>query len=208
MKYKIVLLSLAVVLVIYLAGSGVSSETPKTPSVENEYSLSLPNLNFNMLSFDNISEPIIHDHLWNTFENYLLSARTHDLETVRSYSYQLSETCLNPDTLEQCYELMDEVYAFGSALDKSDFTNLIYDERQAVLYSDYAPEIDRESETEWFDRTLIYFAKDETDEFKLLALRVCSTSNPDTPDNCINTNIDTRDIDNNGWWDSLEALFY
>lgn len=139
---------------------------------------------------------------WSAFQDYLKFAKAHDLEGVRSLSYQVSETCSNPEKTTDCYALMDSVYWIASEFKLADFTNVFADDKQIILTTDYMTTSGDTDPT----KVVIYFVKSEAGEPKVLGIRFCyGTEN--TENSCVITDPETRDANKNGWWDDVEALF-
>ena len=144
------------------------------------------------------------------FQNYLEFARTHNLSGIRSLSHQISTTCGDQSREEECFALMDSVYAFTSTFKLSDFKHIQSDEKQAIMYTD-GPTV-----------VILYFTKDESGSLKVLGMRFCfeaptreavgvpteSVGNETPAKPCVETDPVKRDLDGNGWWDDVESLFY
>jgi len=128
---------------------------------------------------------------WTTFQNYLAAAKAHDLPAIKRLSHQISPTCADPKKEADCFALMDSVYYFSAGFKAEQFKYVESDSKQTVIYTD-GP-----------DRAFIYFSRVEG-ELKVLAIRVCSE---DETNICIKDNIDKRDTDKDGWWNSTESLF-
>lgn len=110
---------------------------------------------------------------WQTLEEYMAYAKAHDFEGVKRLAYQLSETCTNESTREECFALMDSVYAFFSFFKQEDFKNVLTDGRKILLFTD---NID--------DARIAYrFSRDENGEIKVAGMKICS-GNGTTPDAC------------------------
>lgn len=140
---------------------------------------------------------------WSTFQDYLKFAKAHDLEGVKSLSYQVSKACSNPETIVECEGLMDSVSQIGEEFKLEDFKYVFYDDKQIIMTTDYM------LITEGLDKVKIalYFVKSETGEPKVLGLKLCFGE--ESGDNtCIITDPEKRDADQDGWWDDVEALFY
>ena len=132
---------------------------------------------------------------WTTFQNYLEFARTHNLSGIRSLSHQISATCGDQSREEECFALMDSIYAFTSTFTLSDFKHIQSDEKQAIMYTD-GPTV-----------VILYFTKDESGSLKVLGMRFCFEAET-SPNSCVETDPVKRDQDGNGWWDDVESLFY
>ena len=132
---------------------------------------------------------------WRVFENYLAFARAHNLAGVKSLSHQTSVACSNPTKGEECFALMDNVYEIASPFKQSDFKHVQADERQIIMFTD-GPVV-----------AILYFTKDSGGVPKVLGLRFC-LEDETGPGSCVETDPSQRDLDNNGWWDSVESLFY
>lgn len=160
-----------------------------------ETGLSLPTPSFPNLQFPQLGDNMLANEAWLVFENYLEYAKIHNIAGVKSLSYQLSETCSNPETESDCFALMDNLYEIASPLKKSDFTHIQFDSRQIIMSTDG-------------DAILIlYFVRNENGDPKILGLSYC-IEDPNAGEQCVETDTALRDKDNNGWWDNVEALFY
>lgn len=90
---------------------------------------------------------------------------------------------------------MDSVYRFGQELSADEFNYIEADSRQIIMYTD-GPE-----------RKILYFTQNP-DGIKVLGLRFCSEDEENPELTCADLNVDTRDDDGDGWWNSTESLFY
>lgn len=132
---------------------------------------------------------------WTTLQNYLEFARTRNLPGIRSLSHQVSATCNDPSREKECFALMDSVYAFASQLKLSEFKHIQMDERQIIMFTD-GPTV-----------AILYFTKDIDGTSKVLGLRFC-LEDETVQERCIETGSIRHDEDGDGWWDSVESLFY
>jgi len=132
---------------------------------------------------------------WTTFENYLEFARTHNLSGIRSLSHQISSACNDSLREEECFALMDNVYTVASRLELSEFKHIQMDKRQIIMFTD-GPVV-----------AILYFTRDVNGTPKMLGLRFC-LEDETKKENCVETEPGRRDLDSNGWWDSVESLFY
>jgi len=132
---------------------------------------------------------------WQVFQNYLEFARTHNLAGIRSLSHQISSACSDPSKEGECFALMDSVYAIASPLKLSEFKYVQVDKRQIIMYTD-APTV-----------AILYFTKDDTGATKMLGLRFCF-EDKSALGSCVKTDSVKEDKDGDGWWDSVESLFY
>ena len=154
----------------------------------------IPNIINSFTSTADTDTNLETDEAWQVFENYLEFARAHNLDGVKSLSYQISATCQDLAREAECLTLMDSVYAFGNALKKEDFSHVNYDNRQVILFTD-APNV-----------AILYFTRDEKGVLKILGLRFCF-EDENAPGSCAR-NVARDDTDGDGWWDSTESLFY
>ena len=134
---------------------------------------------------------------WQVFQNYLEFARTHNLQGIKSLSYQMSATCLDPAKEKECFALMDGVYNIASSFKIEDFKNIQLDERQIILFTDIQDNA----------RAALFFVRDENGTPKMLGLRFCGQEEGRT-DKCVDPDPNLRDKDNDGWWDNVQSLFY
>lgn len=153
------------------------------------------------LSFPTLDATPVGMEAWNTWQRYLAAANAHDLETVRSLSYQLSDTCTDPTKKADCEKLMDSAYFFGSGFKQSDFNNVVYDDKQIVLATDYMNIEDVDNPT----KIVLYFVRGETGP-KVLGMRFCFGKESEDGQ-CVETSREKRDQDRDGWWDDVEELF-
>ena len=133
---------------------------------------------------------------WQVFENYLEFARTHNLDGIKSLSHQISATCLDETRTEECFALMDNLYNIASTLRQSDFRYIEEDSRQIIMSTD-GPVV-----------AILFFTKDLTGTPKVLGLRFCIESGEVGTEPCVEIDPAKRDLDENGWWDKVESLFY
>ena len=140
-------------------------------------------------------EDVSKSPTWTIFQNYIEFARTHNLAGIRSLSYQISEICNDPTREAECFALMDSVYNIAITFKESDFKYIMADRRQIIMYTD-GPAV-----------VSLFFVIDETLATKVLGMKVCLEDEA-TVGTCVETDPAKRDIDLDGWWDSVESLFY
>ena len=160
---------------------------------------------FSISKFSSIEEESpVKASAWSVFEQYREFARLHDLEGVRSLSYQISDACEDAEKHEECDALMTSVYLFTESWQRSEFTEIAYDDKQVVLSTDYLDYQDGTPPT----KTVIFFTRAESGEPRLLGIKFCFGEEDRFTGQCVNTDPATRDTDENGWWDDVEARFY
>jgi hypothetical protein len=152
-------------------------------------SFSLPSLNISL------DDEFVTTEAWAKFQNYLEFAKAHNLSGLRSISHQISATCNDPSREAECFVLMDNVYSIGSFFKLSEFKHVQADERQVILYTN-GPMV-----------TMLFFTRDENEVIKVLGIKFCQ-EDENTIGTCVETDQTKRDLDGNGWWDSVESLFY
>lgn len=197
LKQKFVAVALAIVVSVFFIGGDVFNiKKSFTERPKEEFSIPLPTFTDSIYGkAPKLREESPSLEAWHVFEKYLEAARGHDLRTIRELSYQTSATCNDPGQEPECFALMDSVYSLANNLEFSDFKYHISDERQIILYTD-GPVV-----------SILYFTRDESSSPKVLGLQFCLED--ETFENeCVETNSEKRDLDKNGWWDSVEALFY
>lgn len=181
------------------------------------------------------------DQSFSALESYLAAAKEHDLEGVKSISYQLSDTCKDESKRAECETLMDNVAYFGQAFVRENMHLLGRDKKQVILAADYV--INTEGEVPSATRPIAYFVIVD-EKVKLLSFNpfqgafffrgeaatstvierleasIKDTDGDAVPDkteeckdnesdtSCVPTNPKKKDSDRDGWWDSIEALFY
>ncbi len=153
------------------------------------------------LSFPTLDGTPVGMAAWDVWQRYLAAANAHDLETLKTLSYQLSPACSDPDKITECEGLMDSVYFFGSGFKQADFNNIVYDAKQIVLSSDYMKLEEVEDPT----KIVLYFVRTNTGP-RVLGLRFCF-GNEGEGEKCVETSREKRDQDQDGWWDDVEELF-
>jgi hypothetical protein len=149
----------------------------------------------------NLTDSFTTTSAWATFQDYLKYAKTNDLEGVESLSYQVSETCQNPETREECNSLMNGVYLIAKDFKLENFTSTSYDDKQIIMSTDYMVI------EEGIDpvKVALYFIKNEKGSPQILGIRFCY-GNESEDKRCVNTNPESRDSDKDGWWDDIEVL--
>src|SRR3989344_5672573 len=185
---------------IYGSDGKILSVQPSRPGFPQEAFLNLPSL---ALRLPFISNADIISEAWETFEKYKEAIRAHDLDKVKSLSHQISPTCDDPAKRDECNALMDNVSLLTENWMREDFTQTAYDGRQVVLSTDYievSPDLDP-------IKTVLFFTREPYGEPKVLGIKFCFGIEG-LDDECVDTNPATRDSDNNGWWDDVEARFY
>lgn len=105
---------------------------------------------------------------WQAFESYMKYAEAHDLEGVASLSHQLSDTCLDPERVEECHALMDNVVLISKEFDKTKFVNVWRDRKQIILSTDWT--VEENEAVKGYYRNVIYFTRDWKGNPKLLSM--------------------------------------
>lgn len=129
---------------------------------------------------------------WETFDAYIETARTHNLEGLMALSYKLSPTCLDSSREVECYALMDSVYTIASSLDKAGFKHIEFDKKQIVMWTD-GPGV-----------AILYFTREKREKPKILGLQFCLEIESGDP--CMEQDLLKNDENGNGWWDRVEEL--
>ena len=172
---------------------GVSlEESLRSPSP----SLSLP---VPIIRAPDFSSAGVETEAWGVFQDYLKSAKAHDLEKLSSLSYQLSPACSDPARQEECYNLMNSVYNIAQGFRQYDFSKVLYDDKQVALVTEYKKIGDREPL-----QMAIIFVR-ENDMLKVLSIQFCVESSSGEP--CFLAENLKRDSDQDGLWDNVEDLF-
>jgi hypothetical protein len=94
---------------------------------------------------------------WGVFAEYLTALKAHDLPSVTSLSYQLSDTCKDPKQLKDCYAKMDSVSSVVGVFKQTDFTHIAYDAKQIIIYTDWHTE--KTDLAYGYARNIIYFVR-------------------------------------------------
>ena len=93
---------------------------------------------------------------------------------------------------------MGGVYQFAKDFKEEYFTSTFYDDRQIVLITDNKASM---------VSVALVFTRDMNGNSKVLGIKWC-VPEKDNQNICVETDPTKRDLDNNGWWDDVEALFY
>jgi hypothetical protein len=194
-KSAVALVAIAVVAVVFLGTTENTSEDGAP------FKFSLP------FSFSGASLPTLNDAFnttsaWAIFQDYLKAAKENDLDKLKSLSYQISETCANPATREECNQIMTSVYLIAGGFKFEDFKNVFHDDKQIIMATDYMKLEEGVDPT----KVVLYFVKSENGDPKVLGIRFCY-GEENGIDRCVITDPETRDADKDGWWDDVEALF-
>lgn len=188
---------IAVITVLAIGGVVLFTNIHR-PVINKSIKIELPtithSISFPSLNVMPIGDSLVVAQAWTTLKYYLEFAHTHNLAGIKSLSYQTSSTCNDTAKESECFALMDNVYELVSVLKLEEFKYVQIDERQIVMYTD-GPII-----------TILYFIRDKDDIPKILGLRFCYEYE-NMPDSCAK-NITKNDANSDGWWDSIESLFY
>jgi hypothetical protein len=87
-----------------------------------------------------IDAPQAQTLAWNTFDSYVAALKSHDLPALSAISYQLSDTCKDPEQKNDCYAKMDSVYAILKDFKPSEFTHVAFDDKQIITSSNWKVE--------------------------------------------------------------------
>lgn len=155
---------------------------------------SFPTVSLSAIKISPGSDTLVSTEAWKTFGDYLEYARTGNIEGVKSLSHQVSSVCSDPTRENECLSAMENVYAIASEFEAADFKNVMFDDKQILLYTD-GPE-----------RIILYFTRTNTGAPRVLGIQFCLEF--EGAHKCVETDPSLRDTDGNDWWDRVEALFY
>lgn len=145
---------------------------------------------------------------WETFSLYLKYSKNKDIEGLKSLSYKLSSLCTTQSLIKDCHGALDEIVMVGNLFKESDFTHILHDNMQIILFSDYKKEIFNESEG--YVHTTLYFIRDSDDKLKIVGfgpsegIYLSKTLNPDTTILTDKIADKLRDTDKDGQADYVE----
>jgi len=140
-----------------VTSNGASSSTDSTNPSTTGVSAKNPN-------------PELSHAAWLVLQKYLTYAKAHDLAGVTATSFQLSAACKDPKRINECYKLMDGVQFFGRNIKEKDFTNMWYDSKQIILFTELT-EDEPDEITRGEIRSMLFFTRGENGEIKLLAFK-------------------------------------
>lgn len=141
---------------------------------------------------------------WSVFERYVAYAEDKNLEGVKSLSHQVSDTCKRPESKSECEQLMENVALIARGYEKEDFKYIYYDERQIVMMTDQIETADKDA----LSQIVLFFTRTDKGDARVLGLRFCFKMLNELGKGCFNPDPSVRDLDQNGWWDAVESLFY
>ncbi len=193
-KNTLIIIVLLAVGVIFFISTNTFDFKKLTSSEPKDTVARAPFFRLPSLKVPSLEKTPVSEQAWAVFQKYLEYAKAHDLAGVISLSHQLSEVCNDPESQPECYALMDNVYEVASPLQASEFKYIQSDERQIIMSTD-GPVV-----------AILYFTIDPSGSPKVLGLGFCLEDDTFT-EKCVETNPDKRDMDKNGWWDAIEALF-
>lgn len=199
-------IAVTVALAVVLLAIGGSLYKPSgSAGLSRDATTLLPSFSFPTLNVPTLENTPVGTMAWNTWKQYLEAAKDHDLNKIKSLSHQLSPACQDTAREAECFGLMDSVYAFGSAFKAEDFTKIFSDDRQIIMMTKYAETGEEGGQPV---QTVLFFTRTPDGTPKVLSLRFCFQDQATAEGgDCVETDPDKRDLDNNGWWDSVEALF-
>jgi len=208
----IIIVGLAIIAcLLFLLFTNINRSNPPKKYSVGTTTVSLPNFSSDtqiIIPKLNLKDSIVGASAWQVFGDYREAAQNHNLVKIKELSHQLSLTCSDKSKEVECFTIMDGFYESTKDFKITDFTNTIYDDKQIISYTEYKSEGLDEASKERFGRILMYFTRDSSGSPRLLNIRFCSTDDLNTPDDCVEKDPNKRDLDNNGWWDTLENLFY
>lgn len=103
---------------------------------------------------------------WSALLSYTQAAKDHNITALKKLAYKVSAACLDPDQAKICNERMDRASEITGAFKKSDFKNVVFDDRQIVLSTDW---VVKETDIAIGEtREVIYFARDKNGYPKLI----------------------------------------
>lgn len=106
---------------------------------------------------------------WDLFQKYLSYNKVNDLAGVKSSVYKISEVCNIETPNQECKDRMQSAYSYGSVLEKEEFKNVWYDEKQIIISTDFWTENSTEMGAYGRFRAIIFFTKDQSGNWKMLS---------------------------------------
>jgi hypothetical protein len=183
-----------------------------TPQVPDSTAKEASTTNLPTKGADSSDVPKNPKTLWKVFEQYLVYAKNHDKVALATLSYKVSDTCADSKQEKECFEKMDAVYAIGSKLKQGDFVNVLEDDKQAILSTNYTRVT---SETELSaTKAVIVFIKDDKGNPKLASLKPNETWVVNRTSTSTVSALETKlegmlvDTDNDGKTDELELCIF
>ncbi len=107
------------------------------------------------------------NELKKTWGEYVEASKYHDIEKIKTLSYSISGVCANKADEKICFDLMDKLVKAVNPLKMSEFVNVWYDDKQAILLTDLKP--DSVEGNPGFYQPRIFFAKKDG-AYKVLAV--------------------------------------
>lgn len=162
------------------------------------------------------------DDEWDVFLNFLSAIDDRDLDTLYSLSYTDYSECFDNYDEEMCWGMIDGMSSLFGTLSKEEITDVWKDIKQTILSTEI------EETDSGYGRKQIFFIRD-SEGIKIILMKDfslisesdvidtdkdgrlnndedCSGNMYDHfPDKCIETNINNKDSDNDGWWDGIEV---
>lgn len=204
--HKNIAIAVALVVVLFAFGGNFYKPADSSSGLARDLSDLLPSFAFPSIHIPTLESSQMGLQAWSVWERYLEAAKNHDIETVQSLSHQTSATCQDPAREAECFTLMDSVYYFGSIFKKEAFTRIFSDDKQIIMMTEFITDPKTGPQS---TQVVLFFTRTPDGTPKVLTMRFCFKDQLETfGGNCVETDPQKRDLDNNGWWDSVEALFY
>jgi hypothetical protein len=107
---------------------------------------------------------------FNTLSGYQAALKNHDVSGLKTYSYKVSDTCQNTASTTECFARMDTAAGMVAQFfaNKAAFTNVWFDNKQTILSTDYKLEDATTSPTASENRSIMFFARDNSGHLKVI----------------------------------------
>lgn len=119
------------------------------------------------LIIKNNAESKLVEDLKKTWINYVAATKAHDIEKIKNFSYAISGVCENKADEKLCFDVMDKLVKAVSSLKMDEFTNLWYDDKQAILLTELKPDF-VEGNPGFYQPRILFAKKDGA--YKVLAV--------------------------------------
>ena len=152
------------------------------------------------------------EEAWNVLSLYLDFAGKRDLEGLRKYAYQLSDSCLKEELRDECNARMDSVTRVGALLKNEDYNIVWSDQKQMILTRE--SEVLEDKDTLTVSRGKIIFARRSDGALALLYFNPEETwimqKNPasTTAETKLRLDAFSRDSDEDGITDEFEMCIF
>ncbi len=212
-----ILVSLGILIIISVAFLGIrnSNKLVRTPVLSDKASTTATSTVTAVGGTPPKAVDVVKNTAWAVFQKYIGYTKNHDIVGLKSVAFQTSDICNDPTKVSDCNKLMDSAYSIAKTFVETDFSHVLFDNKQIILSSNFQTVTDSVSRS--LQREVIYFTRDKNGTPKVLAFTLPDESTYmflDKNNPIATSTMDARlafrvtDTDQDGMPDEVETCSY